>query len=606
MPATVYTERLAQRRAEFDRLGRRDRTLSIARLVLIAAVILTAWLAGWWALLPVALFIVLVVVHDRVITARRRAARSAAFYGRGLARVSGAWSGTGAAGSEFFDEHHPYAGDLDLFGKGSVFELICIAATQAGRARLAQWLTVPAESAEEIRSRQRAVEELRERLDLREELAVLAGEVTGAIEQAKVDAWGAQAPLLQRGRWIPLVAAIVTSTLFVFTLPSAIARLVVRTDPQLAWQLGPIVDFPLWPFVVVSVIASFIAAQFRPRVEDVIAAVERAEPALALLARLTARLERERFASDRLTALLGRLARNGRPASEQIEWLRRLVNLLEARRNQFFRPFGAVMLWTTNLAFAVERWRQASGREIAVWIDAVGEIEALLSLASFAYEHPAFAVPEIATEAPLFEATALGHPLIPAERRVTNDLRLADDLRLLVVSGSNMSGKSTMLRSVGLAAVLAMTGAPACAARLRIAPMRVGASIRLHDSLQEGASRFYAEILRIRQLLDLAKDGAPLLFLLDEILHGTNSHDRRIGAAAIVRGLVERGAVGLVSTHDLALARIADELAPRAANVHFEDHLEDGRIAFDYRMRAGVVEKSNALALMRAVGIEVS
>lgn len=167
-----------------------------------------------------------------------------------------------------------------------------------------------------------------------------------------------------------------------------------------------------------------------------------------------------------------------------------------------------------------------------------------------------------------------------------------------------MSGKSTMMRSVGVAAVLAMAGAPVCARSLRIAPTAVGASIRIADSLQENASRFYAEILRIRQVLELSKNG-PLLYLLDEVLAGTNSHDRRIGAEAIVRGLVERGAVGLVSTHDLALAQIAESLAPRAANVHFEDHIEDGRVVFDYRMRPGVVTKSNALELMRSVGIEV-
>jgi DNA mismatch repair ATPase MutS len=187
---------------------------------------------------------------------------------------------------------------------------------------------------------------------------------------------------------------------------------------------------------------------------------------------------------------------------------------------------------------------------------------------------------------------------------VTNDIRLDSTLRLLVVSGSNMSGKSTMMRSVGIGAVLAMAGGPVCAQQLRIAPTAVGASIRIADSLQENASRFYAEILRIRQVLEMSRTG-PLLYLLDEVLAGTNSHDRRIGAEAIVRGLVERGAVGLVSTHDLALAQIAESLAPKAANVHFEDHIEAGRVVFDYRMRAGVVTKSNALALMRSVGIDV-
>ncbi len=233
-------------------------------------------------------------------------------------------------------------------------------------------------------------------------------------------------------------------------------------------------------------------------------------------------------------------------------------------------------------------------------MEAVGELEALLSLASFAYEHPSFATPEIVDGEAAFDAVAAAHPLIRDDRRVANDVRLGGELRLLIVSGSNMSGKSTLLRTVGINTVLALAGAPACARSLRVTPMAIGASIRIHDSLAEGASRFYAEILRIRQILEMPP---PLLFLLDELLHGTNSHDRRIGAEAIVRGLVERGAIGLATTHDLALADIAEALAPRAANVHFEDHLEGDAIVFDYTMRPGAVTKSNALALMRAVGI---
>jgi DNA mismatch repair ATPase MutS len=189
---------------------------------------------------------------------------------------------------------------------------------------------------------------------------------------------------------------------------------------------------------------------------------------------------------------------------------------------------------------------------------------------------------------------------------VRNDLELGQTPALLVVSGSNMSGKSTLLRSVGMNTALALAGAPVRARSFRVSPVQVGACMRVADSIQAGTSHFYAEVLRLKLLVDLGGRGMPLLFLLDEILHGTNSHDRRIGAAALVRGLLKQGAIGLVTTHDLALARIADELAPSAANVHFVDHLQDGRMVFDYRIRPGVVQKSNALALMRAVGLAVS
>ena len=308
-------------------------------------------------------------------------------------------------------------------------------------------------------------------------------------------------------------------------------------------------------------------------------------------------MERQSFAAPRLIALRSSLERNGVAASQQIERLRKLVALLDARRNQFFAPFALLFLWTTNIAFAIERWRLESGAEIVGWIATIAEIEALLSLSSFAFEHPTFAMPDVTDGDALFDGDAVGHPLIPDDRRVANDVCIGGDLRLLIVSGSNMSGKSTLLR-----AILALAGAPVCAARLRVTPMSVGASISLNDSLSEGASRFYAEILRIRDILRMPP---PLLFLLDEVLGGTNSHDRRIGAAAIIRGLAGRGAIGLATTHDLALAQIADDLAPRAANVHFEDHIENGAVLFDYGMRPGVVTKSNALELMRAVGIEV-
>jgi DNA mismatch repair ATPase MutS len=239
------------------------------------------------------------------------------------------------------------------------------------------------------------------------------------------------------------------------------------------------------------------------------------------------------------------------------------------------------------------------------WIDAVAELEALASLAGQAYEHPADCWPELVEGAPCLVARAAGHPLLAEARCVRNDVSLDAQRRVLVVSGSNMSGKSTLLRTIGTNAVLAQAGAPVRAAALRMTPLAVGASIRLHDSLQEGHSRFYAEIRRLRQIVDATEGPLPVLFLLDEVLHGTNSHDRRIGAEAVVRSLVARGAIGLVTTHDLALARLAESPELHAANVHFQDELIDGQMHFDYRMRPGVVTRSNAIELMRAVGLEV-
>jgi DNA mismatch repair ATPase MutS len=244
---------------------------------------------------------------------------------------------------------------------------------------------------------------------------------------------------------------------------------------------------------------------------------------------------------------------------------------------------------------------------VSGWLEAVADLEALSSLAGYAHEHPDDVFPEVVEPGPgglpLLDGDALRHPLLAAA--VPNDVRLGGTgPQVLLVSGSNMSGKSTYLRTVGLSVVLALAGAPVRAARLRLTPVHAGATLRIQDSLQAGTSRFYAEITRLKELMDLARGRFPLLFLLDEILHGTNSHDRRIGSEALVRGLVERGAVGLVTTHDLALTELAGGTGS-LANAHFEDQVRDGEIAFDYRLRPGVVGHSNALALMRAVGLEV-
>ncbi|MDF1702148.1 MAG: DNA mismatch repair protein MutS, partial [Planctomycetota bacterium] len=253
--------------------------------------------------------------------------------------------------------------------------------------------------------------------------------------------------------------------------------------------------------------------------------------------------------------------------------------------------------------------RAENGVPLADWLDVLAEIEALSSLAAHAGDHPEDPFPEIVTDgATVFEGTGLAHPLLPRTSAVPNDVHLAradETPQAYLISGSNMSGKSTLMRTVGVNTVLAFAGAPVQATMLRLSPLALAASIRIHDSLQEGASRFYAEIARLKQVVDLTEGDVPVLFLLDEILHGTNSQDRVLGASAVVRQLVERGSLGLVSTHDLALADMARGSEGRIRNVHFEDQVVEGAMAFDYTLREGIVERSNAIALMRMVGLDV-
>ena len=609
-PQAVYTDRLSQRESQLRHCTQRDRTIGNARLLLFLAGCAVTWFflrpgtLSWGWLLPCVIgFVGLVLYHERMKHRRLRAERSVAFYTRGLARLEERWVERGESGDEFLQESqragHPYAADLDLFGPGSVFALLCTARTSSGRQTLAAWLTTPA-SPEEIRARQAAIDELCLRLDLREELAVRGEDIEAGVSPHTLQDWG-QAPLYLSdwlsgwlsGWWLPVVAGVLS-----FASLTTLA----------AWgltSLGP------GPFVVASVVQGLFAVSVRQRVGRTIANIERIGRELSLLSAVLTCLEQETFTCPWLARLQALIATNGVPPSRRIARLNRLITLLESRKNQIFIPLAALLLWTTQIAVAIERWRAVSGRDIAHWLRAIGQFEALNALAGYAYEHPTDPFPEIVSRQKdgqpyaCFEGTDLGHPLMPEQQCVRNDISLNQSPQALIVSGSNMSGKSTLLRTVGVNAVLALAGAPVRARHLRLSPLTLGASLRIQDSLHAGTSRFYAEVIRVRQLMDDAAGPVPLLFLLDEIFHGTNSHDRQIGAAAVVRSLLERGAIGLVTTHDLALARIADGLSPRVVNVCFEDQFEDGELRFDYRMRTGVVQKSNALALMRSVGLEV-
>ena len=590
-PRHEYTARLEARRAAVAQHDQRHRTLGNLRLLVFVIAAILAWLAWWrgaisplWLALPVALFVCLVVLHERVLRARRACERAAAHYQKALARLDGQWAGQGETGERFLDQAHPYAEDLDLFGHGSLFELLCTARTRRGEEILAEWLLAPAHP-NVLRARHEALAELGPMLDLREDLAVLGEDVRSGVHPEALAAWGEVPPLLQsrRDRVIAFL----------------IACMVVA-----AAVLWAMLGFRDLFFVMIAVDAIFIA-RVRRVVQRVVEAVEQPAHDLALLAQVLGRLERERFRAPRLVELRAALDVEGRPASARIARLNRLLELLDSRDNVVMRIVGPLLLWTEQLAFAVEAWRRISGPALRRWLGAVGEIEALCALAAYAWEHPADAYPEFASGAACFDGEELAHPLLDASRAVRNSVRLGADLCVLIVSGSNMSGKSTLLRTVGTNLVLAQAGAPVRARRLRLSPLALGASIRIMDSLRGGTSRFYAEITRLHQIMELTAGPLPVLFLLDELLHGTNSHDRRIGAEAIVRGLVDRGAMGLLTTHDLALAHIAEALAPRAANVHFQDYLENGRMSFDYQLHAGVVEKSNALELMRSVGLKV-
>lgn len=550
-PRTEYTARRDAYLLQRSRLERQESVIGNARVAVFAVEIVLLYLvigaravAPYWLALPVVVFILLSIRHERLRVALVRCRRAVTYYDNGLERLADRWAGKGEQGLAYLVEDHPYAVDLDLFGRGSLFERLCTARTRGGADLLADWLRAPA-SRDEVLARQQAVAELKTNLSLREALALLGAEVPAGVDLKGLAEWGVVPPVLNSPTARTLAAVLVAVNLALLT----------------GWLLN---EIHLYPFGIGVLVQSGFAAWWLRRVRQVIEPIDRRSYDLALLAGILARIEREQFVSARPQRLRAMLDARGEMPSRQIARLVRLVNWLDCRHNAYFGMLAPLLLWSTQLAFAFETWRAHSGPFIGRWLEAAAHFEALCSLASYAYENPADPFPEVVAEGPCYDGEGLGHPFLPVSRCVRNDLRLGKDLQVLVVSGSNMSGKSTLLRTVGVNAVLALAGAPVRAYRLRLSPLAVGATLRVQDSLQEGRSRFYAEIRRISQLVALARGPLPLLFLLDEILHGTNSHDRRLGAAAIVRSLVRLGAVGLVTTHDLALTQIAEELAVRA------------------------------------------
>ncbi len=591
-PRREYSRRIERWTGEIARGERTSLRLSNSRLIVAAALAIIGWQAfvshrvsAIWPVVVLVAFGVLVILHARVLNRIEQATRARQLYERGMARLDFKWAGTGPDGARFL-EGHPFARDLDLFGPASLFQLLDTARTEVGEETLASWLASGAPSSEVV-SRQGAVGELKPKVDFREDLAVLAAGTpvgkTGAVAM-----WAASTPVgLSRAHALlfgicALVSAVVTG-------------LVLAERISLTFLIA-------W-IVVQSIVATIFAA----RVETVLSRIDSAEHALGLMAVLFGRIEREQFASARLVESQLVLATEGIPPSRRIAQLRRLVAFVDdASRNLLLRPLGALLLLRGQAAVWIDRWHARNGRAIIEWLRAVGEIEALAALATYAYEHPGDPFPKLIDAGPLVDASGVGHPLIDERTGVRNDVRLGPPYpSALIVSGSNMSGKSTLLRAVGVNVVLALAGAPVRATEMTLSWLSIGATIRVDDSLQEGHSRFYTEILRIRTIVELARERRLVLFLLDEILGGTNSHDRRIGAEAILVALVEAGAIGLITTHDLALTELAARLPSRVENVHFEDRIEDGAMVFDYRMRPGVVERSNAVALMRAVGLDV-
>ncbi|HSI06423.1 MAG: DNA mismatch repair protein MutS [Myxococcota bacterium] len=576
-------------------LGRHSWLVANARLVVFVAATALGIAAllgkvGAWAPYGVAAaalaYVVLIFVHRGVDDRERRGRAAVAYDDRLLSRVGGTWQTAPRDGKAYAPPGHPYARDLDIFGQASLFQLLNETPTRSGEERLATWLASPADP-KTIQIRQGAVKALAPRLAFRRELAVAAAaEGDDKVDPAALVRWAGDGSVgltaIRWARWLPYVLVPLTLLTYLASREGWVPRLV-----------------PIAAFLVQLLVAGAV----RGALARFFVSIAIADRSLGRLRQTFARLETEAFEEAHLLEL--RRGGSGTlPASRALAKLDFWYGFAEARRSQLGPVLNVLLLWDLVMLFRISDWRDRFGGQAAAWVSGLAEIEALCALAGFAAEHPAAVFPEIESREPLVSARGLAHPLL--EAAVANDVDIRGSGHALLLTGSNMSGKSTLLRAIGVNVVLALAGAPVIAQSMRVAVLQLATSMRVEDSLERGVSFFYAEVQRLKLVLDLARDHAgACLFLLDELLLGTNTRERQLASREIVGRLLETGAIGVITTHDLDLTTLEAETQGRVVNAHFRDQLAEGKMAFDYKLRPGVVDTTNALKVLELAGITV-
>ncbi|MCS6898779.1 MAG: hypothetical protein RMJ98_03535 [Myxococcales bacterium] len=588
-PINFHENRLQQRRQALASEEKRSWRLSLARVLsfILGASALGAHIFGSTpGTLPmgIVLFVVfalLVLFHARVAQREEQLKAAVLFHERGLARACDKWDLLPPRGDPRSNRDHPYASDLDLLGERSVLALLDAMETEPSEARLTAWLLSPARP-EEVRERQEAIRELVPKTELREALFVRARPV--ALKN----------PDLRRFlQWSQESGGTTTGfALLGLALPLVTAMLFFG---------GSSLGAPSWAWGVTAGLQWALTLSLGSLGASVLDAATRGAAALGAFGGVLEQLRSEQLTSPKLARIEAVLGA-ARPAFRSLELI---AGWAEARENGLFRLMvGPLVMYDLNLWTALERWRRAYGLSVAGWVDALAEVLALAGVATYAFANPDYSFPELSEGPPRLEAEALAHPLLPRSRRVANDVALDGPGKALLITGSNMSGKSTLLRSMGLAAVMAQAGMPVAARRLRMTPLRVRTSLRISDSLSSGYSHFYAELLVLKRMVDEAREG-PVFFLLDEILHGTNSQERQAGAVAVVAYLLRQGALGAVTTHDLGLTKLVERVPGQIRVVHFQEQHRGEQMIFDYKLRDGLLHSGNALALMRQLGLPV-
>lgn len=603
LAAAPYRERLATATARYDQVNQRWHRVANLRLIAFAGAAVAAAWAAWgqvplgWPLAAALLlvFIALAVYHARLGRERARHATMQAVQRDAIARVERRWVDLPTPWQPPVPPDHPYAFDLDIVGRASLLQILNTTATRLGRETLAGWLLTAPPVADAL-ARQGAVAELAPQLDLRQELEHEGRAAANAeADPAPFLAWAEGANTLSGQAWLRWYAWLGPAALLILAAAS---------------YLG-LTPYPLWAIPLLLNLA--VGATAGRQAYQTIAAVAADHRAIAAYAGQLDLLTAAPVSDPRLQQLRATFGEGEASAPALLRRLGRIASMAIPPSSMLYLPIQALTLWDVHVVFALERWRQQAGRQARGWLAALGEVEAIAALAGLAHDNPAWVFPQLAETNDRLVATQIGHPLLREDVRVRNDVTLGPPGTFLLVTGSNMSGKSTLLRALGVNAVLAQAGGAACADALSLPPVAIWTSVRVQDSLERGVSFFLAELQRLKLVVDAASQahasgGPRVLYLLDEILQGTNTAERSVAARQIIAYLVQQSAIGAVSTHDLALAD-DPRLEPLAQTVHFTDTVGEGPdappMSFDYRLRPGVATTTNALRLMRLIGLDL-
>lgn len=539
-------------------------------------------------IVPAVLFIMLLNKHSKLRYNRKCSTLICEINESSLKRLKGEWKAFEDNGEEFIDINHDYSKDLDIFGKSSLFQCINSANTYLGRQKLSKILKAPDYGIEEIYDRQEAVKELSENLGWRQRF-MAEGKI--AADKNKnpelLFKWGKE-----------------RSNLFCNTKFIAMSRILpaITIVTILLYSLKGNIPYYL-PLILIGIQVIILRLNAKES-NKVLSLVYKYKKDIEVYNKMIKLIEKKKFKSKYLIALKESLISKDKvTATQQIDKLSRIVNLISDRSNFFYHLINIITLWEYHCLIRLENWKKESGGFMEQWLSTIAELEALSSLAILKYDNPEWIMPEIGESVLIFKAKNIGHPLL-SKNRICNDLDLRKNPSILLITGSNMSGKSTLLRTAGINLVLAYAGAPVCAEVFSCSIMNIYTCMRISDNLEENISSFYAELLRIRKLIDAANRKEPVFFLLDEIFRGTNSKDRHTGAKVLIERLSKENALGMVSTHDLELSDI-EKMNSKVKNYHFREYYRNNEINFDYKLRPGVSTTRNAIYLMRMAGIDI-